>query len=110
MSKFFFKGRPDVMGDYSKSGYSPKPKIKLGSATKPLSLVVKDERRKLEVEQIVKENDLVAEIHVDLTVEENIADLTTVLNKPTTQRFEKVPARNEPCFCGSGKKYKKCCG
>ena len=45
MSKFFFKGRPDVMGDYSKSGYSPKPKIKLGSATKPLSLVVKDEKR-----------------------------------------------------------------
>ncbi|EDZ3763476.1 hypothetical protein GVT56_22845, partial [Salmonella enterica] len=19
------------------------------------------------------------------------------------------PGRNEPCFCGSGKKYKKCC-
>ena len=23
---------------------------------------------------------------------------------------EKMPSRNEPCFCGSGKKYKKCCG
>jgi len=22
----------------------------------------------------------------------------------------KKPGRNEPCFCGSGKKYKKCCG
>jgi len=21
-----------------------------------------------------------------------------------------VPGRNEPCPCGSGKKYKKCCG
>ncbi|ECL5730463.1 zinc chelation protein SecC, partial [Salmonella enterica] len=21
----------------------------------------------------------------------------------------KRPGRNEPCFCGSGKKYKKCC-
>jgi hypothetical protein len=21
----------------------------------------------------------------------------------------KLPGRNEPCFCGSGKKYKKCC-
>jgi uncharacterized protein YchJ len=20
------------------------------------------------------------------------------------------PGRNEPCFCGSGKKFKKCCG
>lgn len=24
--------------------------------------------------------------------------------------FEKKPGRNEPCPCGSGKKYKKCCG
>jgi preprotein translocase subunit SecA len=24
-------------------------------------------------------------------------------------RVEKV-GRNEPCLCGSGKKYKKCCG
>lgn len=21
-----------------------------------------------------------------------------------------VPGRNDPCFCGSGKKFKKCCG
>ena len=23
---------------------------------------------------------------------------------------EKLPGRNDPCFCGSGKKYKYCCG
>ena len=27
----------------------------------------------------------------------------------TTIRVEKKPGRNEPCICGSGKKYKKCC-
>ena len=27
-----------------------------------------------------------------------------------TVRKEKEPGRNEPCICGSGKKYKKCCG
>ena len=27
----------------------------------------------------------------------------------TTIRVEKMPGRNEPCHCGSGKKYKKCC-
>ena len=27
----------------------------------------------------------------------------------TTIRVEKKPGRNEPCTCGSGKKYKKCC-
>lgn len=25
-------------------------------------------------------------------------------------RVEKTPGRNDPCSCGSGKKYKKCCG
>lgn len=28
---------------------------------------------------------------------------------PTVHRAE-VPGRNDPCSCGSGKKYKKCCG
>lgn len=27
-----------------------------------------------------------------------------------TVRKEKEPGRNDPCPCGSGKKYKKCCG
>jgi preprotein translocase subunit SecA len=30
------------------------------------------------------------------------------VTKPVTT--EKKLGRNEPCFCGSGKKYKKCCG
>ncbi|MBN2195705.1 MAG: SEC-C domain-containing protein [Polyangiaceae bacterium] len=25
-------------------------------------------------------------------------------------RVERVPGRNDPCYCGSGKKYKKCHG
>jgi len=28
----------------------------------------------------------------------------------TIETFEKKPKRNEPCPCGSGKKYKQCCG
>ena len=30
-------------------------------------------------------------------------------NKPIVKKGRKV-GRNEPCPCGSGKKYKKCCG
>jgi preprotein translocase subunit SecA len=29
--------------------------------------------------------------------------------KPATREEAKV-GRNDPCSCGSGKKYKKCCG
>lgn len=28
---------------------------------------------------------------------------------PKKEEKEKLPNRNEPCFCGSGKKFKKCC-
>lgn len=30
--------------------------------------------------------------------------------KSKTVHVEKKPGRNDPCPCGSGKKYKKCCG
>jgi preprotein translocase subunit SecA len=36
-------------------------------------------------------------------------DATPVKKKPV-QRKDKKVGRNDPCTCGSGKKYKKCCG
>ncbi len=30
--------------------------------------------------------------------------------KPETRHVAPTPGRNDPCSCGSGKKYKKCCG
>jgi preprotein translocase subunit SecA len=30
-------------------------------------------------------------------------------DKPTAIISDHVPGRNEPCPCGSGKKFKKCC-
>ena len=32
------------------------------------------------------------------------------LKNPTVRYETPRPGRNEPCPCGSGKKYKKCCG
>ncbi len=34
----------------------------------------------------------------------------TTLKNETTQKFGHKVGRNDPCPCGSGKKYKKCCG
>jgi len=110
MSKFFFKGTPDVMGKYGKSGYNPKPNVKPGSESDPLSVRVNSEARKAEIEAILLEQDLFADIEIDSAVDENVSELEAVLNTPKTQRFEKTPERNDPCSCGSGKKYKKCCG
>lgn len=110
MSKFFYRGRPDVMGNYRSTGYKPNPDVKLGSEAKPLTLVVASAQRKQEVASIVAEHKLIANIEVITDGEENLIELEAVLSTPKTQRFDKTPNRNDPCSCGSAKKYKKCCG
>ena len=110
MSKFYYRGTPDVMGKYGKAGYQPNPNVKLGTDANPLTLVVNSPARKLEVEAILAKHQLIANIELDDKQAENIDALNVVLNKPQPQRFDKVPERNAPCSCGSGKKYKKCCG
>ncbi len=37
-------------------------------------------------------------------------EITKAQRRSKTIVKEKKPGRNEPCPCGSGKKYKKCCG
>ncbi|MBW3696007.1 zinc chelation protein SecC [Vibrio sp. T187] len=110
MSKFFYRGTPDIMGNYGKSGYNPKPTVKLGTESAPLTLIVANEERKSEVQALVEQHKYFANIEINADVEENISELEVLLNKPKTQRFEKTPERNDPCSCGSEKKYKKCCG
>lgn len=110
MSKFFFKGRIDVMGKYGTNSFKPDAKKKLGTKENPLILSVQTEARLTELQLIIDENQWQANIDVNPECDEDIKALTTLLNKPKTQRFEKTPERNDPCSCGSGKKYKKCCG
>ena len=109
MSKMFFKGRIDARLNHVKSGYNTKRDIKLGTEELPLNLIVQTAERQTELEVILADNKLVANFEVNADKEENIRDLDGVLNKPKTTVFEKTPNRNDPCSCGSGKKYKKCC-
>ena len=110
--KFFFNGRQDARLDHGNSSYQTNAARKTGSKKYPMTLVVTSEARKQEVEVLLAEAELYAEITIDSDEEavESIAELTALLNKGSTFKRDKVPARNEPCSCGSGKKYKKCCG
>ena len=110
MSKFFFKGRIDAREKYQRFGYNTNRQIKLGSTELPLTLLVNSEERKQQVAHIVQEHGLFAQIEIDPIKEENIIELTTLLEKPKTQTKVTQPNRNDPCQCGSGKKFKKCCG
>ncbi|MDN3679103.1 SEC-C metal-binding domain-containing protein [Vibrio tapetis subsp. quintayensis] len=109
MSKMFFKGRIETRQNHVQSGYNVNRDVKAGSEEAPISIVVTTEERKAEIEAIVAENAIFANIQVDPIQEENTLELDTILNKPKTTTFAKTPNRNDPCSCGSGIKYKKCC-
>lgn len=110
--KHFFSGRQDPRQDYAGGAYKTNAGSNAGSEKYPLTLVVTSEARQQEVQALVDEAQLCARITVDsrTDAEESIAELTALLNKGSTVKVDKAPARNEPCSCGSGKKYKKCCG
>jgi SWIM/SEC-C metal-binding protein len=108
--KFFFKGKKEKKPKHSSYGFNTKRVLKTGSEESPLTLVVNSDARRIEIEQILQENALFANIEVNSDIDENLVELEGILNKPQPTTFVKKPQRNDPCSCGSGKKYKKCCG
>ncbi|UUO23295.1 zinc chelation protein SecC [Colwellia sp. M166] len=110
MHDLYYKGRIHTRVNHVKTGYSTKRTVKLGSEKNPLTLVVNSDEKKAEVAALVADNNLFAIINVDSVANEDLNELEVILNKPTTTIFDKTPSRNDPCSCGSGKKYKKCCG
>lgn len=111
--KFFYKGRQDARQHHTAyGGFQTGASKKSGSKKYPLAIVVTSEARKQEIEALVAEAKLNADITLDTRegVVESITELTAVLNKGPTVAQDKVPSRNDPCSCGSGLKFKKCCG
>jgi SWIM/SEC-C metal-binding protein len=83
---------------------------KLGTEKRPAIVRVQTEERMKEVAAIFEENGWKFTIGLEPDKPEDVADLEILLNPTKTRTVEKKIGRNEPCPCGSGKKYKKCCG
>jgi SWIM/SEC-C metal-binding protein len=83
---------------------------KLGSSSNPAVVRVQTPRKADEILSICNRHDWEAIIGVESDKLENIADLEKLLNPPTPLRKPVKVGRNDPCPCGSGRKYKKCCG
>jgi SWIM/SEC-C metal-binding protein len=90
--------------------YNGKVNAKLGTRKNPARVNVQTEERYKEVEAIFKEHNWEYVIEVEPDKPEDTADMDLLLNTPETYVAEKTVGRNDPCPCGSGKKYKKCCG
>jgi len=82
---------------------------KLGSNKNPLILRLADESRVELITEICYKNGWQFILGIEPDQEEDLSDLERKLNPPVRHKVIKI-GRNEPCTCGSGKKFKKCCG
>jgi len=90
--------------------FDGKKTAKLGTEKNPVVVNVQTEKRVKELESVFDENGWKYTIGLEPDKPENIKALEILLNPIKTKMAEKKVGRNEPCPCGSGKKYKKCCG
>jgi len=82
---------------------------KLGSEKRPVVVRVNTDEMAKYVAEKCTENGWHYIIGFEPDKPEDISDLEKLLNPPHLVKSEKI-GRNDPCPCGSGKKYKKCCG
>ncbi len=82
---------------------------KLGSEKRPIVARVHSDEKAMYVAEKCTENGWHYIIGFEPDKPEDISDLEIMLN-PTKPAVSAKVGRNDPCPCGSGKKYKKCCG
>ncbi len=83
---------------------------KLGTEKKPAVVNVQTEERLKEVASKFEEKGWKYTIGLEPDKPEDITNLEILSNPAKPKIAEKKVGRNEPCPCGSGNKYKKCCG
>lgn len=82
---------------------------KLGSEKRPVVVKVHSDEKARYVAETCAKNGWHYIIGFEPDKPEDISDLEKLLNPPQLVKSEKI-GRNDPCPCGSGKKFKKCCG
>ena len=111
MSRFFFDGKANNNNERGKNTIGGGERVlKLGTKKRPAEICVQTEARKIEIEAIFSKNKWFAEISIDDSLPENIKDLEFLQENEVASVTTSNVGRNDPCTCGSGKKFKKCCG
>ena len=83
---------------------------RLGTKKRPAVVRVSNEDRAQEIISMCAKLDWEVIVGVEPDQPEDITDVLKLLNpEHFTVRVEPTAGRNDPCPCGSGTKYKKCC-
>jgi len=100
----------NVSGERRLRIFDGKKTAKLRTEKNPAVISVQTEGRFKEVTATFREKGWKYRIELQPDKPEDITYLARLLNTPKPKIAEKKVGRNEPCPCGSGKKYKNCCG
>ena len=90
--------------------FGAKKTAKLGTEKNPAVVSVQSEARCKEVTSTFEEHGWKYRIGLEPEKPEDVSDLNRLLNPPKPTIAEQKVGRNESCPCGSGKKFKNCCG
>ena len=110
MAKIFQKGPAMKQAEQSKTNFEVKKVVRLGTQKAPAQIRVQTEEREQELAAVFAENGWTCVIEVNSEEDEDIRDLESLQVKQPQAVSNKKASRNDPCPCGSGNKYKKCCG
>ena len=110
MAKIFQKGPALKQAEQSKTNFEANKTFRLGTRKAPAQISVQTEERKQELAAIFAKNGWACVIEINPEQDENTRDLETLQTKQIRAVSTKKANRNDPCPCGSGRKYKKCCG
>jgi len=83
---------------------------KLGTEKQPAVARVKSQKRAEEILSICSKHGWKVIVGVEPNKPEDISDVERLLDPPEAAKAQVKTGRNDPCPCGSGKKYKRCCG
>jgi SWIM/SEC-C metal-binding protein len=89
--------------------FSTKKAGKLGTEKNPAIVSVQSKARFEEVSSTFKAHGWNYRMALEPEKPENVSDLNRLLNPLKPMIAEKKVGRNQPCQCGSGKKFKNCC-
>ena len=83
---------------------------KLGTNQRPAVVRVQTEERAVELLDLCNKHEIQVIIGIESDKQEDISDIKRILRPPVPVKAPPRIGRNDYCPCGSGKKYKSCCG
>lgn len=82
---------------------------RLGTEKRPAVLRVQTRERADEIIELCEREGIHYILAIESGESEDISDVDRALNPPEPLRSSPTVGRNDPCPCGSGMKFKKCC-